>query len=853
MFSTCSKTLHYFMNLSPQHSLLIFDAVSFQQTSIQDKIRLIKGILLCKEDEIKEITNKISNYLNETKASINYFYMLLTYYMMIRPKNIKTYYLLIQEINQKFDNQKPFIQHLSSKCGNYSCKFISQQIKELFRVKDKIDDSLFYIYPDDNFKTTLMNDDIDELLNIVSATPEFYYNQKVQTDPQMDWVKPQSFQSLLSFCAFYGSIKCFKYFVNNNTDIVEENCLFAIAGGNFEIIHILEQKGQQFDTNSFEIAIKFHRNDIGDWLILNFDTFIIPLQLCLEYFNEEAFVYFLDNTDNLCNKTTDNSSSSTLCQACYNCSLECVSLLLERDANVSEGAYPPLYYSCHNGDFATAKLLIEHSADVNQTIDFMFHSIITNSLYKACSYGSFDLVNLLIENKADVNKESKFSSYSSSPLYLACFNSHYDIVKLLLENGADVNKGKIEKGELFTPLYLAASVGSIELTKLLLDYGADPNLGSKTPLCIAVLLHHTKIVKILLEHKADPNKGKETALCVACSKRFADLVTLLMKNGADVNAGSPTPLNIVCTNNDMKIFQLLLDNKAEINFGEEPPFYTAFTKKNLEIASILLQNGADINKEYKSKTALSYLCEHNGDESQVNYLIDHGANLNIGKITPLGYAVQSNNKVLIDLLLKRGADVNAGFISALAEACSIGNVELCHFLLAHGAAVNICDDSNSPLSKACENGNEDVVRLIIQHGASLVNASNALCNLCYHRSNHLIRLLIESGVDVNSKAVGFIERTPLSEACTVGRIDIIHLLLEYKVDINQEVNLGHGNVQTPLFIATLKGYIQIIKLLLENGADANKECLLCGEKYSPITYTQKCRQLAILRILQRRC
>ena len=265
------------MDLSPQHSLLIFDAVSFQKTSIKDKIKLIKSILNCEEEQKTEIISKIREYIDTTKVSLNYFYMLLIYYMLIRPKNRKTYYTLIHSINQIDDNKKCFIRHLSAKWGDLSCKFISPQIEQLFLNKQKIDDSAFSIYNDDNFKNILLNDDIDELTNIISMQVDFYYNKKIPTDPQLDWVKSQSFQSLLSICALYGSTQCFKYFISNGTDISEDICLFAVAGGNSEIIHILQQKEQKFNNASFETAIKFHRNDIADWIIFHYDLFNVSL------------------------------------------------------------------------------------------------------------------------------------------------------------------------------------------------------------------------------------------------------------------------------------------------------------------------------------------------------------------------------------------------------------------------------------------------------------------------------------------------------------------------------------------------------------------------------------------------
>lgn len=53
---------------------------------------------------------------------------------------------------------------------------------------------------------------------------------------------------------------------------------FAVAGGNSEIIHIIEQNATTFNDDSFrfdqetiETSIEFHRNDLFEYLIENYE------------------------------------------------------------------------------------------------------------------------------------------------------------------------------------------------------------------------------------------------------------------------------------------------------------------------------------------------------------------------------------------------------------------------------------------------------------------------------------------------------------------------------------------------------------------------------------------------------
>ena len=50
----------------------------------------------------------------------------------------------------------------------------------------------------------------------------------------------ENMPSLLEYAAFFGSIKCFKFLIMNNSPITDKLISFAIFGGNIEIIHICE-------------------------------------------------------------------------------------------------------------------------------------------------------------------------------------------------------------------------------------------------------------------------------------------------------------------------------------------------------------------------------------------------------------------------------------------------------------------------------------------------------------------------------------------------------------------------------------------------------------------------------------
>lgn len=109
---------------------------------------------------------------------------------------------------------------------------------------------------DTEITTSVQNDDIEKLANIVLCT---YHSENTTLDP-----------NLLQIAALNGSVKCFRLLLINNVELAENTCAMAIAGGNFEIISLLENTIKQSDflnRNSFQISIIYHRYEITQWLM----------------------------------------------------------------------------------------------------------------------------------------------------------------------------------------------------------------------------------------------------------------------------------------------------------------------------------------------------------------------------------------------------------------------------------------------------------------------------------------------------------------------------------------------------------------------------------------------------------
>ncbi|OHT01739.1 hypothetical protein TRFO_31292 [Tritrichomonas foetus] len=110
---------------------------------------------------------------------------------------------------------------------------------------------------------------------------------------------------MIEYAAFYGSINIFKFLWLNNVQINTRIPNVAIAGGNYEIIHLIESKKTLNFDGCLDTAVKFHRNDLFTYLYETYDHQICDTTpfVCIEYYNIFAFSnilsYVVENYNNL--------------------------------------------------------------------------------------------------------------------------------------------------------------------------------------------------------------------------------------------------------------------------------------------------------------------------------------------------------------------------------------------------------------------------------------------------------------------------------------------------------------------------------------------------------------------------
>ena len=723
------------------------------------------------EEMIKTILS-IFETIKENKNFSQYFVDLLVYYILIRPKQIeitcsllsillsnnKNMQIFINETiqNNRFLQDNYFVQNIL-----YSQGIIESEPKIFVNRKNTV----FSIYEKGSLEFILKENDVNSLKEYVQRNNTIKKDQAICIDTKSQFSlicdeirfghSPSSLK-LLDFCSFYSSFECFQFLQTNGFQYGDSINKLSVAGGNFPIIHELEQNGISFDF-CFKRSVQYHQLNVIEWLLTNYKCEIISLALQIECCDYKTLFYmFLNNID-------INKGNPTLLYALCEqkeINIELIKYFIEHGADVNieykkgfetYSTKTPFLSICRQNEINVEliKYFLEHGADINKG----------NPLLLLCSKKevNVELIKIFVENGADVNKLHKDDNknMTTTPFFVLCTHEkiNCELIKYFIAHGANINKECVHQVEQITPLTALCRQKeiNIELINYFIEQGADINKGNPTPLY--ALCHRKEInielIKYFIAHGSDFNKEYKngfgysfTPLSALCQQKEIniELINYFIEQGADINKGSLTPLYSLCQQKEL----------------------------NIELIKYFIAHGSDVNKG--NQTPLTALCEHTEvNIEHIRFFIELGADVNKGDITPLFALCQQKqiNVELIKYFIELGADVNkdckilGGSLTPLLSLCSKNNVELIKYFIEHGADVNKGNKHNIPLYALCRQKeiNFELINYFIEHGADVnkefedahSNKISLLIALCQQNeiNDELVKYLIDHGADVN--------------------------------------------------------------------------------------------------------
>ncbi len=354
----------------------------------------------------------------------------------------------------------------------------------------------------------------------------------------------------------------------------------------------------------------------------------------------------------------DNYGVTPLSLACTNRNALLVEKLLKAGANpnAAQANGETVLMTCaYVGALDAVNALFAFGADGNAKESSGGQTV----LMLAAAQGHTEVVRTLIQHRADVHARSA-GGYTA--LLLAAREGHLETTQALLAAGADVNEAAKDGT---TALFVATMRGHTKYGEFLLDKGANPNLGSGfLPLHWAAATYDTELtdnsngilpedtewsafgglrepeklgfVKALLAHGADPN---------AQARKFGARAELgLYIKGSMQGLDGATPFLLAARGNDIAVMRELIahgaDPKLTTKNGTTPLMAAAgvdhtpgitrsIESEALEAVKLCVELGNDPNAVNEDgDTALHGAARRERADSIVQFLVDHGANLN---------------------------------------------------------------------------------------------------------------------------------------------------------------------------------------------------------------------------------
>lgn len=405
----------------------------------------------------------------------------------------------------------------------------------------------------------------------------------------------------------------------------------------------------------------------------------------------------------------DQSGFTALLWAAKRGHRECIQVLVEKGANIdavdSDGE-TSLIGAARRWDETILQVLLEHKANIDARDRFG-----DTALIRAAKRGRTATVRYLIGKGADLWKVDEMKR---TALAAASEEGHERVVELIVEKLKQLeNKTLIETMDcnMETALIRAVKRRHISVVESLLRHGANieamDQFGNR-PLFLAAGQGHGNLVDVLLRVKPNleaENEDGKTALIAAADGGHKSILSRLLEQGA---------------------------NPEKLERHGEAALISAIRKGHESTILLLLSKPVSGIEKWDrfGETALIAACQKSGENASMNdivlRLLELGANVNNqgrdGK-SPLHWAVEERNIVLIRLLLDRGANVNQqdrNFQTPLLCAAERNMTNVAKLLLDHGANVNGSNKSGvNPLIRAAEWGHEKMVSLLLERGADV--------------------------------------------------------------------------------------------------------------------------------------
>ena len=434
-----------------------------------------KSIISILEEEakmVKELENPndfmktrefFANYIKDSSNDCRYFLSLLNHLLSINTINTDLSLILLETLYFTFPDQN----------------------------KEKMNDVAMHIKLKKSGKRIGQSDELYELQRLLRSDDADGLVTFLVYHPTID-VRTY-YPSLIDTSCVFGSLKCFKYLLLNKCEINECTLYETIKGGNQDIVAILFQSGYSF-KGCLETSVEYHRYELTNWIFENNECKPVSLPKCIQYYNFDAFLYFLKSG------LSGDETFETRLKCCLLPAIEfgyfpLVVHLVEKGADLQEKncfSKTPLEVACESNQLSIVKYLF----------DIDNHKNMDRCIQIACFYGNIDIVKFILSKESESDKKKQIDIL----FIIACEKNHFQLIPYLHEEGADINTNQGEHK--WTPLHIAARYGDIKLATYLLQKGANTEIRDEmnmTPAETAKLYRNMHVFNMITDAQQTKN------------------------------------------------------------------------------------------------------------------------------------------------------------------------------------------------------------------------------------------------------------------------------------------------------------------------------------------------------------